>query len=267
MLDATVIRQQAVQGVLNFKLYAQFVIDIMAKTCAPIRDEDVKKLSELEDVVETFKGILETMTVMKLDMANCLLEFARNDLLANSVEYEKQKFKEYLEYYKFGFPATEGWLKRNQIQDINGTPCKTDTTIYNAYMEFLAWNEENEFPEILTMDKERLLKLSARALRLCACASSISIACGAAIIAQRKEYKSALADQIKIIMQNVTSFNDLKDAMENVAVQVIVVIKRYLEEEGQNALDSETESAIKFQLLQISTEESPVRKLICLLHS
>lgn len=100
MLDVTVIQQQAEQGVLDFNSYANFVIGIMAKSCAPIRDEEIRKLQEIDDVVDTFRGILETMTVMKLDMANCLLEFARNDLVANSVEYEKEKFKEYLEYYK-----------------------------------------------------------------------------------------------------------------------------------------------------------------------
>lgn len=39
--------------------YAQFVISIMAKMCAPVRDEKIKQLTETTDVVETFKGILE----------------------------------------------------------------------------------------------------------------------------------------------------------------------------------------------------------------
>lgn len=37
---------------------------------------------------------------MRLDLANFLLDSVRNDVIANSIEYEKQKFKEYLEYYK-----------------------------------------------------------------------------------------------------------------------------------------------------------------------
>lgn len=100
ILDESVIRQQAEKGVLDFKSYANFVIQIMAKSCAPARDEEIQNLTQIDDVVDTFKGILETMTVMKLDMANFLLDFSRKDIMANSVEYEKQKFNEYLEYYK-----------------------------------------------------------------------------------------------------------------------------------------------------------------------
>lgn len=166
ILDATLIRQQAEKGVLDFKAYANFIIHIMSLSCAPIRDEQVAKLKEVDDVVETFRGILETLQVMKLDMANCILDTARNQVIANSVEYEKQKFKEYLEYYKDGFPATESWLKRNLTQ--NGTTSesascsteqesqaqqrKTKDTIFNSYMELLAWNPDNEFPEVSILE-------------------------------------------------------------------------------------------------------------------
>lgn len=79
--------------------YANFIIQIMARSCAPVRDEEVAKLNDINDVVDTFRGILETMTLMKLDMANCLLEAARKDVIAHSVEYEKQKFKEFRNVY------------------------------------------------------------------------------------------------------------------------------------------------------------------------
>lgn len=103
ILDESIIRQQAEKGVLDFKAYANFVIQILAKSCAPARDEAISKLLEIDDVVDTFRGILETMSLLKLDMANFLLDFSRNDIMANSVEYEKQKFNEYLEYYKCKF--------------------------------------------------------------------------------------------------------------------------------------------------------------------
>lgn len=100
VLDTTVIRQQAEQGVLDFKLYVNFIIQIMSKSCAPIRDEQVAKLNEIEDPVDVFRGIFETMALMKLDMANCILQAARQVVIANSIEYEKEKFQEYLNVYK-----------------------------------------------------------------------------------------------------------------------------------------------------------------------
>lgn len=99
VLDPQVIRQQAEQGVLDFKSYANFIIQLMAKSCAPVRDDEVAKLNEIEDVVLTFRGILEVMDLMKLDMANCLLDAARREVITHSVEYEKQKFNEYLKLY------------------------------------------------------------------------------------------------------------------------------------------------------------------------
>jgi len=95
-LDETLIRQQAERGVLDFRSYADFVINLLASMCSPARDETVAKLKDIEDVVDTFRGILETMSLMKLDMANFMLAIARSDIAANSVEYEKQKFSTYL---------------------------------------------------------------------------------------------------------------------------------------------------------------------------
>lgn len=100
VLDTTIIRQQAEQGVLDFKSYVNFIIQIMAKSCAPIRDEQVAKLSEIEDPVDLFRSIFETMALMKLDMANCILQAARREVISNSIEYEKGKFQEYLNVYK-----------------------------------------------------------------------------------------------------------------------------------------------------------------------
>lgn len=99
VLDPQVIRQQAEQGVLDFKSYSGFIIQVMAKSCAPVRDEEVRKLNDIDDVVSAFRGILEVMDLMKLDMANCLLEAARKDVVTHSVEYEKQKFNDYLKLY------------------------------------------------------------------------------------------------------------------------------------------------------------------------
>lgn len=59
ILDSDLIRQQALQGTLDFKNYARYVISVMSKLCAPVRDDKIKELTETIDVVDTFKGILE----------------------------------------------------------------------------------------------------------------------------------------------------------------------------------------------------------------
>uniref|UniRef100_A0A1I8PQ93 T-complex protein 11-like protein 1 n=1 Tax=Stomoxys calcitrans TaxID=35570 RepID=A0A1I8PQ93_STOCA len=262
ILNETVIRQQAEKGVLDFRSYADFVVHIMSKSCAPARDEEMQKLAQTEDVVDTFKGILEMMKLMKLDMANFLLDFSRNEILANSVEYEKQKFNEYLEYYKFGFPATENWLRRNRSADAGNSAATAEQTISNAYMELMDWPGNFDFPEILSTDKERILKLGQRAKRLCVGASLIAICSAVPIISQRSENRIALAKQIEILLQSVTDEKEIAEAIENVWEQIKSVINQYLQKENQSTMDTEAESMLRSQIMQIANRESPVRQLM-----
>lgn len=274
MLDTDLIKQQAEQGVLDFKSYSNYIIHIMSLACAPIRDEQVAKLRKVEDVVDSFKGILETLELMKLDMANCILNAARSEVIANSVKYEQQKFKEYLEFYKEGFPATENWLKRSipdntaeqststQTNDINPDK-KIKDVIFNAYMELLSWNKENEFPEFFSMDRERLVALQGRALRVCACASALAIISGLPAISQSAEIKKSLAKEIEILLQNVNTEKELEDALQNVWLQIKSVLTKRLQELYQKSLDEETETSLKAHIMKIATlDESPVRKLM-----
>lgn len=273
MLDADLIKQQAEKGVLDFKSYSNFIVHVMSLACAPIRDEAVAKLKETDDTVDLFRGILETLELMKLDMANCLLNAARSEVIANSVNYEKQKFKEYLEYYKDGFPSTEAWLKRNlPIESEEAAESSTSTVsadkkvkdiIFNAYMELLDWKAENEFPEFFAMDQTRLKELQGRAIRLCGCASALAIASGMPIISQSAEVKKTLAKEIEILLQNVKTEKELADMLENVWLQIRSTLVKKLQEMGQAKLDEETENALKTHVLKISNiDESPVRKLM-----
>ncbi|XP_073828806.1 T-complex protein 11-like protein 1 [Musca autumnalis] len=262
ILDESVIRQQAEKGVLDFKSYADFIIEIMGKSCAPARDDDIKKLTQIEDVVDMFKGILDTMALMKLDMANFLLDFSRNAIMANSVEYEKQKFNEYLEYYKFGFPATENWLQRNLTQTSNGTSIAPDQAMSNAYMELMDWQENFDFPEILSTDKDRILKLGQRAKRLCVGASLVAICSAVPIISQRSENRIELSKQIEILLQSITNEKEISEAIDNIWEQIKAAINKYLQKENQSTMDSEAENMIRMQIKQIANRDAPVRQLM-----
>lgn len=104
-----------------------------------------------------------------------------------------------------GFPATENWIKRNRTQDANNVPISGDQTISNAYMELMDWPEGVEFPEVLSIDKDRILKLGQRAKRLCVGASLIAICSAVPIVSQRTENRIQLAKQIEILLQGVTN--------------------------------------------------------------
>ena len=116
-LDLDLIKQQAENGTLNFQDYADYVVDLMSKLCAPVRDDDIKALREIKEVVPLFKGIMKTLEKMRLDMANFVIQQARPMIMSQSVNYEKIKFKEFLATQNDGLEFTRKWLLRHKPSD------------------------------------------------------------------------------------------------------------------------------------------------------
>lgn len=78
-------------------------------------------------------------------------------------------------------------------------------TLINAYMALLDWNPENEYPEIMSMDQERIQELAGRALRLCCISSVLAIISSVPIIGQQTANRLALLKQIEILLENVAN--------------------------------------------------------------
>lgn len=55
ILDLDLIKQQAENGALDFPRYAQYVLSVMARLCAPIRDDRIRELTQTNDVVSLFR--------------------------------------------------------------------------------------------------------------------------------------------------------------------------------------------------------------------
>lgn len=88
--------------------------------------------------------------------------------------------------------------------DVNERHAKAITLI-NAYMEFLEWNSENQYPEIMSMDEERMHTLAGRAIRVCCIASIVAIASSVPVIGQQTPNRLALLKQVEILLENVTN--------------------------------------------------------------
>lgn len=113
------------------------------------------------------------------------------------------------------------------------------------------------------MDKERLVGLQGRALRVCACASTLAIVSGLPVISQAADVKKSLAKEIEILLQNVNTDKELEDALQNVWLQIKSVLTKRLQELYQKNLDEETETSLKAHIMKIANmDESPVRKLM-----
>src|SRR5687767_9280351 len=136
------------------------------------------------------RGIMELLEVMRLDMANFTITQMRPHIQQQSVEYERKKFREFLESQSSeqfvwtckqahqltvvtlislpefacgvdGLEYTRKWLKRNYHSiDVSGEP--NDAAVINkvlaaAFSELLVWSNDKQdmFPETLLMDENR----------------------------------------------------------------------------------------------------------------
>lgn len=55
VLDLPLIQQQAENGALDIGKLSQFIVGMMGSLCAPCRDEDIRKLKEITDIVPLLK--------------------------------------------------------------------------------------------------------------------------------------------------------------------------------------------------------------------
>ncbi|XP_010770814.1 T-complex protein 11-like protein 1 isoform X2 [Notothenia coriiceps] len=97
VLDLPLIQQQAEKGAVDIGQLSQFIVMMMGSQCAPCRDEDIRKLKEITEIVPLLKAIFSVLDLMKLDMANFALTSLRPHLMQQSVEYERSKFQEFVE--------------------------------------------------------------------------------------------------------------------------------------------------------------------------
>jgi len=142
------IKQLASQDVLNFHHYAQYIVTTMSKICAPVRDEKIRELSEKVDVIEIFKGVMELLQLMRLDLANFTITMMRPNIVASSIEYEKAKFADFLKVNSNGLQYTEKWLLKHFDSEKIGSSSAgannirqiTHSLLTEAYLDLLEWD-------------------------------------------------------------------------------------------------------------------------------
>jgi len=112
-IDLQLIKQQIDTKSFDIYQYSNYIIDVLAKVCAPCRDARIAELRKTRDVVLLFRELMKTLDLMKLDMANFLIEQTRPLIQQHSVEYERDKFQKLLEAQKNEkLQYTKEWLYR-----------------------------------------------------------------------------------------------------------------------------------------------------------
>nr|XP_021185689.2 T-complex protein 11-like protein 1 [Helicoverpa armigera] len=270
VLDSDFIRQQAENNSLDFHKYASFVIDLMAKLAAPARDEIIQNITTLTDTVDVFRAILETLEILKLDLANTLIAMIRPHVQQESVQYERAKFDELLKVSEDGLQYTREWLKRHidveglslPVTDKNIIRNVTAQTLAKAYLELLEWDTSKNYPETVSLDAPRFAELGTQVFRV-GCGAALllaSPACGDHSTAAA--HKQALKDKILILIDNTTNDIELKSVLPSVAEEIILVTEQLLEKLSQSPLTAETKEIIRTQILSLGDPEHRVREIV-----
>lgn len=157
-LDLELIKQEAENGALDISKLAEFIVGMMGILCAPARDEEVKKLKDVKEIVPLFRAIFSVLDLMKVDMANFAISSIRPHLMQQSVEYERKKFQEVLEKQPNSLDFVTQWLEEAS-NDLLTQKCKhalpagggaagsgdapllTAASVQNyAYLKLLKWD-------------------------------------------------------------------------------------------------------------------------------
>ncbi|CAF1167609.1 unnamed protein product [Didymodactylos carnosus] len=115
-VDLEIVKKKFEANTANPHEYIKYFIDMMSTLCAECRDEQIAKLKMVNDPVECFRGIMELLNLMKLDMANFNIRQYRPLLQQQSVNYEKSTFEKFIEAQRnMGIDplaASYNWLER-----------------------------------------------------------------------------------------------------------------------------------------------------------
>lgn len=271
ILDLEVIQQQIDNNCLEFDKYAGYILNLMGMLCAPVRDEAIAALKTETDVVTLFKGIMDTIELMKLDMANFTIQTIRPTIEKESKEYEKMKFKEFLESQEDGLVSTRDWLLRHaptqeEIEDPKYKKLLAARILNESFVEILEWDEYYPLPETLAMDTKRILALRDRVERTAVSTATILITFSHVnniiIPMDSQAVKEKMKKHIDILLQDFYEDNDLLKVLPNVAVQVVKEINDYLESKSKPALSEEMVKSLTEQIESVEDPNQRIRDLI-----
>lgn len=279
ILDLELIKQQMDKNTFDYEHYSNFLIQIMSKLCAPARDNIIENLKNLKDPVEMFKGIMETLELLKLDMANFTIQQMRPYIQQQVVIYEQKKFKELLEAQKEngidGLEFTRQWLDRakkriiesNSIGLFRHDTGPTPSAIVNeAFMEIFIWKSSLIFPETLSMDEMRFNEIYLKCrkfLLVCAVMNTIFTFLGESIAAL-EELKNKLKEDILILVDEFIN-KTFEELMKHIADQIIKITNEYMAKNDKKRLNESQEIGLRALIVDIASKdilENSVYKLL-----
>lgn len=186
-LDPEMIQKQVKNGAFSYEKFFSFMNTILPKLCAPFRDPEVKSLVEnpSQDPIMQLARIYYVIDILLLDHMNFIMMKYAPTLLESADDWERREFHKRLADQ---FPVkTLAWWKAAVVKASLEPPRRTaeGTTSFPAsikpdkiYMTGLVdlaiattQLQENDIPETLELDYDRLTRIRSDTLRLITVAS------------------------------------------------------------------------------------------------
>ncbi|XP_075065337.1 T-complex protein 11-like protein 2 isoform X2 [Mixophyes fleayi] len=274
VLDVDLIRQQSEHNAVDIPKLGSYIINIMAKLCAPIRDDDVRKLKASDDIVQMLRDVFHVLDLMKMDMVNYTIQNIRPQLQRQLAEYERVKFQEILEKSPDVLNQTTEWIRQSleaaaEAQSHNSTSGEngvakdklSPTLVLNSgFVKLLHMDYKGAVPETLITDDLRIqeLKYKLHQVKLLACVclvtqNTMGSVCTATFIEQVKEITVVLLQGIKS-----QTFN-LKETLIGLSTKICFEVNKLLTE---SALGAEAQAILTGQICSLTEKDHPIYNLI-----
>lgn len=184
-LDLKMIAEQVMIGLFSFEQFFSFMINILPKLCAPVRDADVEAYANdpSEDPIERLAKLNYLVDLLSLDHVNYMIQRNAPMLIQEAASYERGCFAKI-----FGEgepPKTKQWwsaakaqvlvaISRRSTEGGSSSPDGlTSERIYSQglvdlaiAMPLLKTVDLPELPETLELDRERILRIRSNTLRI-----------------------------------------------------------------------------------------------------
>lgn len=271
VLDLELIEQQIEAETLQFEQYAGYILGIMGMLCAPVRDDKINELKQTKQVVPIFRGIMETLDLMKIDMANFAIQQARPLIMSRSVDYEKTKFKEFLESVDDGLVQTRQWLMRHspsaeEMEDPKYKKLLGTRLLNEAFVEILEWDDYYNLPETLTMDAKRILALRDQVERTAVGTAVILLSFSSfnslVVPQDSMKLKQKIKQHVDVLLQDFFEDDDLLKILPGVGLQVVKDVNDYLEEKKREPLAKPLADNLCHQIESLEDPNHRIRDLV-----
>lgn len=284
VLDVELIKQEAENGALDISKLAEFIIGMMGILCAPARDEEVKKLKDIKEIVPLFRAIFSVLDLMKVDMANFAISSIRPHLMQQSVEYERKKFQEVLEKQPNSLDFVTQWLEeasndlltqkyKHALPAGGGAagsgdaPLLTPVSVQNyAYLKLLKWDHlQRPFPETVLMDQSRFqeLQLQLEQLAILGAVLLVTFSTAAPGVSGHADFAEKLKMMVKILLtdMHLPSFH-LEDALTSIGEKVCLEVSSCLSLCGSSPFSISKETVLKGQIQALASPDDPIRRIM-----